>query len=51
VGLPEGVLVQTVIEDCDLDKVKISMEVKLTTKKIAEDSEGNDVVAFEFKPS
>jgi len=50
VELPEGAIVLTVMEDCELDKVKIGMEVQLTTKKVSEDPEGNDVIAFEFKP-
>ena len=50
VELPEGPLVTTVITDCDPEKVDIGMEVELVIQKVKEDDEGNDVMAYVFKP-
>jgi uncharacterized OB-fold protein len=36
--------------DCDLKKIKIDMDVELVFEKVKEDEEGNDVMAYLFKP-
>jgi len=50
VRLPEGCIVQTVLSECDPQKLKIDMDMELVIEKIREDEEGNDVMAFKFKP-
>lgn len=50
VRLPEGCIVQTVLSECDPQKLEIDMDMELVIEKIREDEEGNDVMAFKFKP-
>ncbi|MDO8673426.1 MAG: Zn-ribbon domain-containing OB-fold protein [Dehalococcoidia bacterium] len=50
VELPEGVRVLSPLKDCPVDTVKIGMEVELVVEKLFTNSEGNDVIAFKFKP-
>ena len=50
IRLPEGVLITSVLADCDLEALDIGMEVELVIEKVKEDEEGNDVMAFKFKP-
>lgn len=50
VKLPEGARVMTVLTDCDLGKLDIGMEVELVIRKVKEDEEGNEVMAYMFKP-
>ena len=49
VELPERVVVATVLSDCDVDSVRIGMDVEMVLEKVKEDGEGNDVVAYKFK--
>ena len=49
VELPEKVIVQSVLSDCDVDSVRVDMPVELVLEKVKEDEEGNDVVAFKFR--
>ena len=51
VELPEGVQVLSLITDVDLDKVKIGTEVELYFWKTGEDEEGNEVMAYAFRPA
>lgn len=53
VDLPEGVSVRCNIIDIEPDPQKISfgLPVEMTTKKVREDREGNDVIAFFFRPT
>jgi len=50
VRLPEGALVTTVFAQCDLEKLDIGMDMELVMEKVKEDEQGNDVMAFKFKP-
>ena len=52
VDLPEGVSVRCNIAGVEPDpkNLKFGMPVKMTTEKIRTDREGNDVVAFSFRP-
>lgn len=50
VKLPEDVLAMSLISDCDLDAVRIGMDVELYFWKVREDEEGNEVMAYAFKP-
>jgi uncharacterized OB-fold protein len=49
VELPEKVIVQSVLSDCDVESVRCDMPVELVLEKVKEDDEGNDVVAFKFR--
>ena len=49
VELPEGIRVLSVL-DCDIEKLKIGMDLELVVYKFYENEDGNDVIAFQFKP-
>ncbi len=53
VDLPEGVSVRCTIIDAEPDphKIQVGMPVEMVTKKVREDKEGNDVIAFFFRPA
>ena len=53
VDLPEGVSVRCNIIDVAPDPKQLSfgMPVEMVTKKVREDKEGNDVIAFFFRPA
>lgn len=50
VRLPENVIVATVLTDVEPEKVRIGMPVELVVQKVTVDVEGNEVVAFKFRP-
>lgn len=52
VELPEGLKVQgQIATDCDLEALKVGMEMELIIEKLYEDDQGNEVVAWKFKPT
>lgn len=51
VRLPENVIVATVLTDVEPEKVRIGMPVELVVEKVTVDAEGNDVMAFKFRPA
>ncbi len=53
VDLPEGVSVRTNIAGVEADPKNLTfgMPVQMVTEKIRTDREGNDVIAFSFKPA
>ncbi len=48
--MPEGVIIPTVLDDVDTESVQIGMELELVVEKAMSDKEGNDVMAFKFRP-
>ena len=50
VEMPEGVNIFTVLDKCDPQKVDFGMEVEIYVDKVKQDEQGNDVIAFKFKP-
>jgi uncharacterized OB-fold protein len=48
IEMEEGVHVHTVV-DKDFEKLKVGMEMEVYFEKVAEDKEGNDLLAFKFK--
>lgn len=52
VDLPEGVSVRCNIEGVEPDpkKLKFGMPVEMFTEKVHTDREGNDIIAFKFRP-
>jgi len=50
IQLPEGVFIATVLTECNPEKLKIGTEWELVIEKVKEDEEGNDVVAYKFRP-
>ncbi len=51
VKLPEGVTVQTIITNVELDGVTIDMPVEICLKQLSEDDEQRAVVNFFFRPA
>jgi uncharacterized OB-fold protein len=53
VDLPEGVSVRCTVIDTEPDpkKIQFGMPVEMVTKKVREDKDGNDVIAFFFRPA
>ena len=53
VDLPEGVSVRCTIIDAEPDpkQLQFGMPVEMVTKKVREDKDGNDVIAFFFRPA
>ena len=53
VDLPEGVSVRCNLIEIEPDpgKIQFGMPVEMVTKKVREDKEGNDVIAFFFRPA
>lgn len=52
VDLPEGASVRCTLIDVEPqpEKLRFGMPVEMVTKKVREDKEGNDVIAFFFRP-
>lgn len=50
VALPEKLMVLSPLADCPLDEVRVGMELELTVRTLYEDEEGNDVIAYKFRP-
>lgn len=53
VDLPEGISVRCTLVDVEPDpaRLRFGMPVEMVTRKVREDKEGNDVIAFFFRPA
>jgi uncharacterized OB-fold protein len=50
VELPEGIRIVAPVKDCDLEKIRVGMPLELVVHELFQDSDGNPVVAFYFRP-
>ena len=50
VELPDGVRVETLFSDGDPEALKIGMDVELVIEKLHGDDEGNEIMAYKFRP-
>ena len=50
VDLPEGVRIYSLLTDWEAKGLKIGIEMELVIEKIKEDSEGNIVMGYKFRP-
>ena len=50
VAMPEGVNIFTILDKCDPQAVNFGMEVEVYVDKVKQDEEGNDIIAYKFKP-
>lgn len=50
VELPEGVRVLSPLKDCDVDKLKVGMELELVIEPLYTDEEGSQVITHRFRP-
>ena len=48
--LPEGVYVGTVLADGDFQKLRLGMDMELVIDKLMEDVDGNEIMAYKFRP-
>ncbi len=53
VDLPEGISVRCTLVDVEPDPAKLpfGMPVEMVTRKVREDKDGNEVIAFFFRPA
>jgi uncharacterized OB-fold protein len=51
VELPEGIRVETLFTDCDPEEIAVGMEVEMTIDVLHEDDEGNEILAYKFRPA
>ena len=50
VELPEGIRIETLFTGCDLDSLRIGMDVEMVLETLYENEEGAEVVAYKFRP-
>ncbi|MBW1785046.1 MAG: OB-fold domain-containing protein [Deltaproteobacteria bacterium] len=50
VELPEGVRVETLFTDYDIESLHVGMEVEMVIEKLHEDEEGNEIMSYRFRP-
>lgn len=50
IELPEGLRVTSVLEESDPIKLHVGMEMELVITKFFEDEEGNEILAYKFRP-
>ena len=50
VELPGGIVILSPLTQCQLDQLKIGMDVELVLEKLYEDENGNEVISYKFKP-
>jgi uncharacterized OB-fold protein len=51
VEMPEGVHVFTILDKCDPKTVNFGMDVEVYVDKVKQDEQGNDIIAYKFKPA
>jgi uncharacterized OB-fold protein len=51
VELPEGIRVETLFTDCDPEEIAVGMEVEMIIDVLHEDDEGNEILAYKFRPA
>jgi uncharacterized OB-fold protein len=50
VELPEGIVILSPLTQCNIDQLKIGMDVELVLEKLYEDENGNEVISYKFRP-
>jgi len=50
VDLPEGARIVAYLTESDPEKLKVGMDLMLIIDKLFDDSEGNELIGFKFKP-
>jgi uncharacterized OB-fold protein len=49
-GFPEGIAILGQLTGCKYEDLEIGMEVEMVVEKLFEDKDGNEVVAWKFRP-
>ena len=50
IDLPEGVRIYSLLTDWNSVKLEPGLEMELVLGKICEDTEGNDLIGYKFRP-
>jgi len=50
VELPEGIRVETMFTGCDLEDLRVGMNVEMLVDKLHEEEDGTEVYTYKFKP-
>ena len=50
IELPDGILIDSLVADCDFDQLKVGMEMALVIDKLYTNEEGKDVMTYKFGP-
>lgn len=50
VELQEGIVILSPLTQCNLDELKIGMDVELVLEKLYDDENGNEVISYKFRP-
>jgi len=50
VDLPEGIRVETLFAVDDFNELEVGKSAEVVIEKLCDDEEGNEIVAFKFKP-
>jgi uncharacterized OB-fold protein len=50
IELPGGIVILSPLAQCQLDQLKIGMDVELILEKLYEDDNGNEVISYKFRP-
>ena len=50
IDLPEGIRIESLLTTDDFEKLKVDGTVELVIEKLCDDGEGNEVMAFKFRP-
>ncbi|MFC1867073.1 Zn-ribbon domain-containing OB-fold protein [Thermodesulfobacteriota bacterium] len=50
VELPEGIVILSPLTQCDLEELKVGMDVELVLEKLYDDEEGKEVISYKFRP-
>jgi len=50
VELPEGVRIETLYTGCELDELRVGMDVELVVETLHRDREGREIICHKFRP-
>jgi uncharacterized OB-fold protein len=50
VELPEGIRIETLFTDCNIEDVHVGMPVAIVISKLHDDEEGREILAYKFRP-
>lgn len=50
ISLPDGLRILASITDCDIDNLKVGLDMELVVKALFTDAEGREIVTYYFKP-
>jgi hypothetical protein len=50
VELPDGIRIDSLVADCDFEKLKVNLDMELVIDRLYTDESGQDVMTYKFKP-